>query len=65
MRVLIENVIEEFLLLLDEIDGDAAFEDGDPDLKDDTELEFARQGGRQATSKRRLITWAESFGVSR
>ena len=31
----------------------------------DTKLEFARQGGRQATSKRRLITWAESFGVSR
>src|SRR5215218_4565023 len=28
-------------------------------------LEFARQGGRQATSKRRLSTSAESFGVSR
>jgi hypothetical protein len=30
----------------------------------DTQLEFARQGGRQATSKRRLITSAESFGAS-
>src|SRR5215213_3088774 len=29
------------------------------------QLEFARQGGRQATSKRRLSTSAESFGVSR
>src|SRR4051794_40383335 len=34
-------------------------------LSDTPELGFARQGGRQATSKRRLITWAESFGVSR
>src|SRR4051794_16620253 len=30
-----------------------------------TKLGFARQGGRQATSKRRLSTWAESFGTSR
>ena len=29
------------------------------------ELGFARQGGRQATSKRRLSTSAESFGTSR
>jgi hypothetical protein len=28
-------------------------------------LGFARQGGRQATSKRRLSTLAESFGTSR
>src|SRR3954452_16462887 len=26
-----------------------------------SKLGFARQGGRQATSKRRLSTWAESF----
>lgn len=31
----------------------------------DTKLEFARQGGRQATSSRRLSTSAESFGASR
>src|SRR4051794_22063074 len=30
-----------------------------------SELGFARQGGRQATSKRRLSTSAESFGTSR
>src|SRR3954468_19161425 len=29
------------------------------------QLGFARQGGRQATSKRRLSTSAESFGTSR
>lgn len=30
MRVLIENVVEDLLLLLDEIDGDSDLEDDDP-----------------------------------
>lgn len=37
MRQLIENVVEDLLLLLDEIDGDADFEDESED--DDADLE--------------------------
>jgi len=43
MRQLIENVIEDLLLLLDEIDGDADCETFDPDREDGLIEEYAER----------------------